>query len=72
MKILKINPTDIHITPTDKKIKKIRAFVEKLGPSGLPVEMPVERNIYLETAADTFDKIKNRIQLAVERISTNK
>ena len=68
MKLIPVNPADIRIKPTEKKLKRAAAFAQAVGESVLPKEMPVERDIYIKTEADMFSQIKNRIQLAVENI----
>lgn len=73
MKTLNINLSNIHITPTEKKIKRVKTFMEDISSfSGLPKEMPVEKNIYIRTASETFEQIKDSIQIAVEKITKSK
>lgn len=70
MKLIPVNPTDIRIKPTEKKLKRAAAFAQSVSESILPKEMPVEHNIYIKTEAEIFSQIKNRIQLAVENIKS--
>ena len=73
MKMLKINPADIRLTPTERKMRRAKAFAAKISEkSGLPKEAPVERKFYIRTAADKLDQIKNKIQLTVERLTSGK
>ena len=68
MKILPVSPKEIRITPTEKKLNRAATFAQAVGESILPKEMPIERDIYIKTAADEFTQVKNTIQLAVEHI----
>ena len=74
MKTIKINPTDIRIVPTKKKFENAQKVAQNtfgengqvIGESGLPKEMPVERPIYIKTAKNLFEEIKNKIQIKID------
>ena len=68
MKILPVNPKDIRIIPTEKKLKRAASFAQSVKESVLPKELPIEHDIYIRTEAEEFNQIKNSIQLAVEHI----
>ncbi len=55
---------NITVRPTDRKIKKAKHFAEQVGI--LPKEMPIEKKIYLQTEADTFEHVKDSIQIALD------
>ena len=69
MKLTPIKPGEIKIIPTKKKFEKEqKVYNQTIGCSGLPEEMPLERNIYLTTPADAFEQIKNKIQITIENM----
>ena len=70
MKLIPVNPTDIRIKPTEKKLKRAAAFAQSVSESILPKEMPIERDICIKTEAETFSQIKNRIIIAIENIKS--
>lgn len=59
----------ITIRPTEKKIKKAKHVMEKV--MNLPKEEPLERKIYLETAFDSFQREKEKIQLSIDNMKRN-
>ena len=64
MKVNKI--AGINVKPTNKKIEKAKIAADKLGI--LPKEMPLEKKIYLESPADSFEKIKDEIQISINNM----
>lgn len=66
MNIGKISVKNIKIKPTNKKIEKTKKTLDKVGV--LPKEAPIEKKIYLEPIADTFERIKDEIQIRIDRI----
>ncbi len=68
MKTPKIS--NISIKPTERKIKKAKHYAETTGV--LPKEMPIEKKVYLETNADTFERIKDKIQIAIDNLKGQK
>ena len=64
MKVNKI--AGINVKPTNKKIEKAKIAADKLGI--LPKEMPLEKKIYLESPADSFEKIKDEIQISIDNM----
>ncbi len=68
MKTPKIS--NISIKPTERKIKKAKHYAEKTGV--LPKEMPVEKKIYLETNADAFERIKDKIRITLDNLRGQK
>ena len=69
MNIKKIT-SNITIRPTDRKMKKAKHFAEEAGI--LPKEMPVEKKIYIQTNADMFEKVKDSIQIALDKFRGQK
>ncbi len=63
MNIKKI-AANMSIKPTDRKIKKAKQMAEHSGI--LPKEMPIEKRIYLEPNSDSFERIKDRIQVSID------
>lgn len=55
---------NMSIKPTDRKIKKAKQIAEHSGI--LPKEMPIEKRIYLEPNSDSFERIKDRIQVSID------
>ena len=68
MKTPKIS--NISIKPTERKIKKAKHYAETTG--ALPKYMPIEKKVYLETNADTFERIKDKIQIAIDNLKGQK
>ena len=64
MKVNKI--AGINVKPTNKKFEKAKIAAEKLGI--LPKEMPLEKKIYFESPADSFEKIKDEIQISINNM----
>ena len=61
---------NINIKPKDRKMKKARHCAETIGV--LPKEMPVEKKIYIQTNADMFEKVKDSIQIALDKFRGQK
>ncbi len=68
MKVSKI--AGINFRPTNKKMEKAKIAAEKSGI--LPKEMPIEKKIYIESQADTFERIKDSIQLSIDNMRGNR
>ena len=68
MKVSKI--AGMNFRPTNKKMEKAKMTAEKVGI--LPKEMPIEKKIYIESEADTFERIKDSIQLSIDNMRGNK
>lgn len=58
--------SNITIRPTNKKMREARQAVDSL--SVLPKEMPVEKKIYLQPLSETFERIKDNIQINIEKM----
>lgn len=65
MKIPNVN--NINIKPSDRKMKRAKHVAENLG-GNLPKEMPLERNVYFVSAAETMERIKDKIQITIENM----
>ena len=61
---------NLNIRPTDRKMRKAKELAEKSGI--LPKEMPIEKKIYIESQADTFERIKDSIQLSIDNMRGNR
>lgn len=72
MNVPKISTRNIRITPTEKKLRRAGEFAKEVTASILPKEMPIERRYYISSAADKFDMVKNKIQIAVEKMTSAK
>lgn len=55
----------INVKPSERKIKKVRHFAESKGV--LPKEEPIERKTYLATHFEMFERVKDRIQVALDK-----
>lgn len=60
----------MNFRPTNKKMEKAKMTAEKLGI--LPKEMPLEKKVYLESPADSFEKIKDEIQISINNMRGTK
>ena len=67
MNVQKIN-ANIRIKPTEKKIKKTEKVIENIKGGILPKELPIEKEVNLLTEADIFQRIKDKIQIAVDNM----
>ena len=56
----------ITLRPTDRKMKKGKAILEQT--SILPKELPIEKKIYIESRFQTIERIKDKIQIAIDNI----
>ncbi len=56
---------NITIRPTDRKMKQAKHLAESTGV--LPKEMPLERNIHISSVAETFERIKDGINIAIDK-----
>ncbi len=65
MKIPNIN--NITIRPSNRKMKRAKMAMENLG-GALPKEMPVEKKVYFVSAAETMERIKDKIQVTIDNI----
>lgn len=69
MKVEKIIPNQNIIKKTVEKSKKLfDSLGYELGDSGLPKEVPLEKTIYLTTARDCFERTKEAIEIASNKI----
>lgn len=69
MKVPKIN--NIQIRPTDKKMKQAKRTIDSIS-SGLPKEMPIEKEIRILTPAEIMDRVRNRIQISIDNMTRGK
>ncbi len=68
MKVPNIN--NIQIRPTDRKMKQAKRTIDSITGK-LPKEMPVERNVYYVSAAESMARIKDQIQVAIDNMRGN-
>lgn len=62
--------TGLNVKPTNKKIEKAKVAAEKTGI--LPKEMPLEKEVYILTPAEMFERIKDRIQISIDNMRGNR
>ena len=48
-------------------MKQAKHAIESTG-SGLPKEMPIEREVYILTPAEVMAQIKNKIQISIDNM----
>ena len=60
----------ITVRPTERKIKKTKQFLNKTGV--LPKEMNIEKKIYLEPESNMFERVKDSIQIALDKFRGQK
>ena len=65
MNIKKIAPV-LNVKYGDAKINQIAK--SSLAPSGLPRELPFEKDIFIRTDADAFESVKNKIQISIDNM----
>lgn len=56
---------NLNIRPTDRKIKKAKAAINSI----LPKEMPLEKPIKYLSQADSFERIKDSIQISIDKMT---
>lgn len=71
MKVLKIN-NNVRIKPTEKKMKKAEQIANEISNNVLPKEMPIEKKITFISASEAFQRVKDKIQIAVDNMRGNK
>ncbi len=69
MKVEKIL-NKVTIRPTNKKMREAKQAINTV--SGLPKEMPVEKKIYWQPLSENFERIKDNIQMTIEKMRGNK
>ncbi len=62
--------TGLNVKPTNKKMEKAKVAAEKTGI--LPKEMPLEKEVYILTPAEMFERIKDRIQISIDNMRGNR
>lgn len=62
--------TSLNVKPTNKKIEKAKIAAEKTGI--LPKEMPLEKEVYILSPAEMFERVKDRIQISIDNMRGNK
>lgn len=71
MKVFKIN-NNVRIKPTEKKMKKAEQIANEISSNVLPKEMPIEKKITFVSASEAFQRVKDKIQIAVNNMRGNK
>lgn len=61
------NISNINIRPSDRKMKRAKMAMENLG-GALPKEMPVEKNVHFVSAAETMERIKDKILVTIDNM----
>ena len=67
MKVNKL--TSLNVKPTNKKIEKAKIATEKTGI--LPKEMPLEKEVYILSPAEMFERVKDKIQISIDNMRGN-
>ncbi len=65
MNVKKIS-SELKIKPTNRKMKEVKKAISEV--SGLPKEMPLEKKIYLCPMSETFERIKDKIQIKIQEM----
>ena len=54
---------------TEKTLKKMEENSKvKIGKSGLPIEAPIEKDIFIFSQRELFETIKDRINIKIQNI----
>lgn len=69
MKVKKIL-NKVTVRPTNKKMREAKQTLNNTGI--LPKEMPVEKKIYLQFMSDKFERIKDGIQVSIDKMKGSK
>ncbi len=69
MKVEKIL-NKVTVRPTNKKMREAKQTLNNTGI--LPKEMPVEKKIYLQSMSDKFERIKDGIQVSIDKMKGSK
>lgn len=69
MKVEKIL-NKVTVRPTNKKMREAKQTLNNTGI--LPKEMPVEKKIYLQFMSDKFERIKDGIQVSIDKMKGSK
>lgn len=67
MKVSKI--AGINFRPTNKKMEKAKIAAEKTGI--FPKEMPLEKEVYILSPAEMFERVKDKIQISIDNMRGN-
>ena len=60
----------VTVRPTNKKMREAKQTLNNTGI--LPKEMPVEKKIYLQSMSDKFERIKDGIQVSIDKMKGSK
>ena len=56
---------NLNIRPTDRKMRKAKEFIDGI----LPKEMPIDKKINYVSQADSFQRIKDSIQVSIDKMT---
>lgn len=56
---------NLSIRPTDRKMRKTKEFIDGI----LPKEMPIDKKINYVSQADSFQRIKDSIQVSIDKMT---
>ena len=56
---------NLNIRPTDRKMRKTKEFIDGI----LPKEMPIDKKINYVSQADSFQRIKDSIQVSIDKMT---
>ncbi len=56
---------NLNIRPTDRKMRKTKEFIDGI----LPKEMPIDKKINYVSQADFFQRIKDSIQVSIDKMT---
>lgn len=56
---------NLNIRPTDRKMRKAKEFIDGI----LPKEMPIDKKVNYVSQADSFQRIKDSIQVSIDKMT---
>lgn len=56
----------ITIKPTNKKMEKAKKAIDNIA--SLPKEEPLEKKVYIQSLSESFERIKDCIQISIENM----
>ena len=56
---------NLNIRPTDRKMRKTKEFIDGI----LQKEMPIDKKINYVSQADSFQRIKDSIQVSIDKMT---
>ena len=63
-------PKVTSIKPTNRKVRKAKEVVQQVSESFLPKELPIEKEVRIVSQFELFERIKDKLQIAIDRIKS--